>query len=104
MKHKISCKTFVDFRKYSGPEPGKIQNVGSSLKFTPTQDDVEELPGIFDRDGALGNDNFKLLQFHFHWGSSNDRGSEHTFDGTRYVKYKMLKNFVFRCPSNAWSL
>ena len=69
------------YREYSKHLAGKLANVGSSLKFTP---DAVDLPGIMDRDGPLGGDNYELLQFHFHWGSSNDRGSEHTIDGKRY--------------------
>ncbi|ELU09733.1 hypothetical protein CAPTEDRAFT_225679 [Capitella teleta] len=29
----------------------------------------------------LGSDEFRLLQFHLHWGSENTKGSEHTLDG-----------------------
>lgn len=35
--------------------------------------------------GPLGNDVFKLEQFHCHWGSCNEIGSEHTVDGTSYA-------------------
>ncbi|CAL4236642.1 unnamed protein product, partial [Meganyctiphanes norvegica] len=28
---------------------------------------------------------YTLAQFHFHWGCKNNRGSEHTVDGTRYA-------------------
>ncbi|KAI4806922.1 hypothetical protein KUCAC02_017712, partial [Chaenocephalus aceratus] len=27
---------------------------------------------------------YRLKQFHFHWGASNDKGSEHTVAGTKY--------------------
>lgn len=27
---------------------------------------------------------YRLKQFHFHWGSSDDKGSEHTVDGKLY--------------------
>ncbi|XP_062843557.1 carbonic anhydrase [Trichomycterus rosablanca] len=27
---------------------------------------------------------YRLKQFHFHWGSSDDKGSEHTINGTKY--------------------
>ncbi|XP_060761583.1 carbonic anhydrase [Neoarius graeffei] len=27
---------------------------------------------------------YRLKQFHFHWGASDDKGSEHTVDGVRY--------------------
>lgn len=28
---------------------------------------------------------YRLKQFHFHWGASDDRGSEHTVAGTKYA-------------------
>lgn len=27
---------------------------------------------------------YRLKQFHFHWGASDDKGSEHTVNGTKY--------------------
>ncbi|XP_071522340.1 uncharacterized protein [Panulirus ornatus] len=33
--------------------------------------------------GELGG-HFAFLQFHFHWGATNRRGSEHTIDGKRF--------------------
>ena len=57
---------------------GILANDGSSLKFTLDSTRAADLPGI--KGGTLKG-NYKLLQFHFHWGSSNDHGSEHTIDG-----------------------
>jgi carbonic anhydrase len=34
--------------------------------------------------GPLGADEYELKQFHFHWGSHNAQGSEHTVDGRKY--------------------
>lgn len=34
--------------------------------------------------GPLGDNIYKLEQFHCHWGSSNGKGSEHTVDGAAY--------------------
>merc|ERR1712223_1456283 len=36
---------------------------------------------IWIRGGGLGESKFKFAQLHFHWGSTNDQGSEHTIDG-----------------------
>ena len=36
---------------------------------------------------------YHLAQFHFHWGSTNNRGSEHTLRGQQYpmeVRYSCL--------------
>ncbi|XP_007535409.1 carbonic anhydrase 2 [Erinaceus europaeus] len=30
-------------------------------------------------------DTYRLIQFHFHWGSSDDQGSEHTVDKKKYA-------------------
>jgi len=27
---------------------------------------------------------YSLVQFHFHWGKTNDKGSEHLIDGKSY--------------------
>lgn len=71
----------LEFTAYNKALSGKFANPGTSLKFTP--DSGANLPGVYN--GSLMGDNFKLLQFHFHWGSSNDRGSEHTIDGQRFA-------------------
>ncbi|XP_022085775.1 carbonic anhydrase 2-like [Acanthaster planci] len=34
---------------------------------------------------GLGPTAYKAVQFHFHWGSVNSRGSEHTVDGKAYA-------------------
>jgi len=89
----------VDFSAYKkdGIVAGKLSNTGSSLKFTPDSMEAADLPGI--RGGELKG-SYELLQFHFHWGSSNDRGSEHTINGHSYpmelhlvhIKKNYLKN------------
>ena len=66
-----------DYQK-DGTVTGKFENDGHTLKFAPDSTAAADLPGI--RGGKLKG-NYKLLQFHFHWGSSNDHGSEHTIDG-----------------------
>ena len=33
---------------------------------------------------TLEDGEYTLGQFHFHWGSGADKGSEHTVDGKRY--------------------
>ena len=38
-------------------------------------------PLPLDEDGR-----FQFLQLHFHWGSNDYQGSEHTVNGTRYKK------------------
>ncbi|XP_045193507.1 carbonic anhydrase 1-like isoform X2 [Mercenaria mercenaria] len=52
-------------------------NTGSSFKVNISQ--TSELKG-----GPL-TDVYKLEQFHLHWGSSDDHGSEHMIDGQKYA-------------------
>ena len=33
--------------------------------------------------GSLSSE-YGVVQFHFHWGSSDEKGSEHTIDGVPY--------------------
>jgi len=34
--------------------------------------------------GPLGDDKFHILQLHFHWGTDDTKGSEHTLDGKEF--------------------
>ena len=43
--------------------------------------------------GPLEGD-YQILQLHFHWGSDDTKGSEHTLDGQRYEIY----NKIYRAP------
>ena len=43
---------------------------------------VDESKGAMISGGPL-TDSYKLNQFHFHWGSKQGQGSEHTVDGQR---------------------
>lgn len=54
----------------------KVTNTGHSVKVTP----------INDASVSGGNltDVYVFAQFHFHWGSTETRGSEHTVDGIAY--------------------
>jgi carbonic anhydrase len=56
----------------------KITNNGHSIKVSIDYHG-SELSG-----GPLGNKHFCLEQFHFHWGSINSQGSEHTVAGFSY--------------------
>ncbi|KAJ8010135.1 hypothetical protein DPEC_G00071840 [Dallia pectoralis] len=55
-------------------------NNGHSLQVTYADDnDMSTLTG-----GPVSG-TYRLKQFHFHWGASNNRGSEHTVAGTKYA-------------------
>ena len=44
------------------------------------------MPNMFTiRDGPYNGEVYQFLQLHFHWGSTETQGSEHTIKGTRYA-------------------
>jgi len=63
--------------EYSNNSITTVVNNGKSVTFNAGCDDS------FVSSGPLVN-RYKLLQFHFHWGSKNDVGSEHTINGKAY--------------------
>ncbi|XP_013777310.1 carbonic anhydrase 1-like [Limulus polyphemus] len=69
----------ISFMGYDRPLQGAtIKNNGHTAQLDIKGD---ERPTI--KAGGLGN-MYKFLQLHFHWGKSDDRGSEHTVNGKRY--------------------
>ncbi|KAM6953737.1 carbonic anhydrase 1-like [Aplochiton taeniatus] len=42
---------------------------------------------------------YRLKQFHFHWGASDDRGSEHTVNGKKYAAELHLVHWNTKYPS-----
>lgn len=49
--------------------------------------------------GGLGHV-FSTLQFHFHWGSSDSNGSEHTMDSHRYPIEVITNQPLLLFPGN----
>lgn len=39
---------------------------------------------------------YRLRQLHFHWGSSDDHGSEHVVNGVRYAGEVRFTTFYFK--------
>ncbi|XP_028741012.1 carbonic anhydrase 1 [Peromyscus leucopus] len=64
---------------YNPATAKEIVNVGHS--FHVVFDDSGNQSVL--KGGPLSSD-YRLTQFHFHWGNSNDHGSEHTVDGVKY--------------------
>ncbi|OXA61604.1 carbonic anhydrase 2 isoform X2 [Folsomia candida] len=56
------------------------KNNGHTLQVQLEQDLSSKL--VMDGDGLKGN--YVFSQFHFHWGSTDDKGSEHTVGGKSY--------------------
>lgn len=74
-------------RNYGREIPGTFKNDGHTLKFIP---DPDYTPGPTQRktipsfQAPVLAGEYELLQYHFHWGAQDDRGSEHTIDGIAY--------------------
>ncbi|XP_038053803.1 carbonic anhydrase 2-like [Patiria miniata] len=71
--------TFVGFGEDDEPVDAEmtLENNGHSI--------VVGVTGDYQVSGAgLGTTAYKVVQFHFHWGSVNSQGSEHTIDGKAY--------------------
>ena len=52
---------------------------------------MDESNGASISGGPL-NESYTLAQFHFHWGSKQDQGAEHTVDGHRFENQPLLMN------------
>uniref|UniRef100_A0A336LJS0 Carbonic anhydrase n=1 Tax=Culicoides sonorensis TaxID=179676 RepID=A0A336LJS0_CULSO len=57
------------------------QNDGHSVKFIPNYEQGEEV----SISGGPLTDEYILQQFHFHWGSTDNHGSEHTLNKRRFA-------------------
>jgi carbonic anhydrase len=66
---------------YDSSMPGSVTNNGHSLTFT--FDGEHTAPSISG--GRLPEgESFAFAQLHWHWGSTNTKGSEHTMDGKEF--------------------
>ena len=79
----------LKFRKYRKAIPGSFVNNGHSMQFNPTDSAAQILHG-----GSLkGKNKYQFTQVHFHWGSNDTVGSEHTVDGFRHGLHLILTIF-----------
>ncbi|XP_076146866.1 carbonic anhydrase 1-like [Alosa pseudoharengus] len=80
--------------KYDPSTSIDILNNGHSVQVTFADDtDSSTLTG-----GPISG-TYRLKQFHFHWGASDDRGSEHTVAGTKYPAELHLVHWNTKYPS-----
>ncbi|XP_028400423.1 LOW QUALITY PROTEIN: carbonic anhydrase 7-like [Dendronephthya gigantea] len=68
--------------KFSYPsfEKAQLQNNGFTVLFSPSEEGNTSAVSS----GPVSNQ-YKLAQFHFHWGEHNEIGSEHTVDSKPYA-------------------
>ena len=45
--------------------------------------------------GPFGNETYQFLQLHFHWGSTDSQGSEHTIRGNRYIQIVFSTKIIY---------
>ncbi|XP_034561956.1 carbonic anhydrase 2 [Notolabrus celidotus] len=80
--------------KYDPSNCLEILNNGHSFQVTFADDsDSSTL-----KDGPISG-TYRLKQFHFHWGKSDDRGCEHTVAGTKYPSELHLVHWNTKYPS-----
>ena len=63
---------------------GTLSNTGHGVEYKPNTDSpVPLVEASADFPGLEFCNPFRLVQFHFHWGSGDEEGSEHVVDGNR---------------------
>ncbi|KTF93488.1 hypothetical protein cypCar_00009876 [Cyprinus carpio] len=72
----------------------EILNNGHSIQVTFADDDDSSIL----TEGPISG-KYRLKQFHFHWGASDDKGSEHTVDGKCYPAELHLVHWNTEYPS-----
>ncbi|KAM6948278.1 carbonic anhydrase-like [Aplochiton taeniatus] len=83
--------------KYSPGDSNDILNNGHSFQVSfADEDDTSSLSG-----GPIPTDGkkYRLKQFHFHWGASDARGSEHTINGIKFPCELHLVHWNTKYPS-----
>ncbi|XP_004643150.1 carbonic anhydrase 2 [Octodon degus] len=63
-------------------QPTSLRIINNGHSFNVEFDDSQDKAVL--KDGPLDG-TYRLVQFHFHWGSSDEQGSEHTVDKVKYA-------------------
>lgn len=77
---------------YSTAQNGIMTNNGHSLQYNPAGGVSTNISG-----GPLGGSTYTLAQFHFHFGSQDTKGSEHTVNGFQYPAEVSVDDDVLQC-------
>uniref|UniRef100_A0A0N5C6N3 Carbonic anhydrase n=1 Tax=Strongyloides papillosus TaxID=174720 RepID=A0A0N5C6N3_STREA len=91
---RIAADEQFHFKNYNKPLEGQFLNNGHSIQFLPK--DSEDVPIISG--GKLEQD-YRFIQYHFHWGQNNDEGSEHTLNSLQYPVELHLVHQGIKDPS-----
>uniref|UniRef100_A0A914H0Z6 Carbonic anhydrase n=1 Tax=Globodera rostochiensis TaxID=31243 RepID=A0A914H0Z6_GLORO len=79
---------------YKRPLAGQLVNTGCGIQFRP--DPQVEPPEIY---GGMLEQNYRFVQYHFHWSQNDNEGSEHTIGGLRYPAELHLVHQGVKDPS-----
>jgi len=74
----------LSLANYNADYAGKFTNTGHTLQFDLTGATSGGTLPTFSSPFVATNAKYELQQFHFHWGSRPDIGSEHTVDGIAF--------------------
>jgi carbonic anhydrase len=81
--------TFTQFDSVPAGAKIEVQNNGHSYE-------VKVMEKTFSVSGGGLSGTFSTLQFHFHWGSDDTKGSEHTVNGKKYPAEVCIYELVCR--------
>jgi len=78
-KKDIDEPIFFSENFWEAKAEGELFNNGHTVEFKV------DMPNEFSfRGGPFGEEEYQFLQLHFHWGSNDKQGSEHTIRGKRF--------------------
>ncbi|XP_071503930.1 carbonic anhydrase-like [Diadema antillarum] len=84
-----------DFTSYDIIKSGTLENNGHALEVDLSRDPDE---GSYDVTGGGLEGTYRVYQFHFHFGSDNQKGSEHAVNGTHYPVEMHLVHYDTQYP------
>ena len=71
---------FKGYNKRMFGEMSVLKNNGHTIKFGFSTNEYASITTPSLEGGGLTDEKYNFLQAHLHWGATNDKGSEHTFD------------------------
>ena len=71
--------SYTDVNTISGFDHGELTNNGHTAKYSVSMPNDLKI-----REGPYGEEDYQFLQLHFHWGSVDEQGSEHTINGKEF--------------------
>merc|ERR1712002_1137910 len=91
------CVAEIIFTNYRQTINGTVTNNNHTASFTYSSGNLPVISGNRFANG----ESYKFLQFHWHWGSVNTQGSEHTLDGREFPAEIHLVHWNTKYPDVA---